>query len=261
VTRWLLNTLPTWGLLLLVPGVLIALAAGGQLVVRRRWPHVAGGEHNDVAGVMLGVLGGVYGIVLAFVIVALYEDFQAAKETVHEEATHLAQLQRNSGAFPPAVQVRIAAEIGGYAEAVVGEEWRLMEDGRESARAWARVDELYKVLQGYEPRTESESAFYGEAVAKLDEVVGSRRARLAHAQESLPGTFQIMIVGGALLLLGFLYFFGMQSTRAQLVMVVGVAGLIGFNLVLAVVLDHPFSGDMTVSHAPFREGALARFFP
>jgi hypothetical protein len=32
---------------------------------------VAGGESNDVAGVILGVLAAVYGIVLAFVIVAL----------------------------------------------------------------------------------------------------------------------------------------------------------------------------------------------
>lgn len=261
MTRWLLNTFPTWALLLLVPALLVALAVAGQLLVRRRWPHVAEGEHNDVAGVMLGVLGGVYGIVLAFVIVALYEDFQAAKETVHEEATHLAQLQRSSGAFPPAVRVRIAADVGGYAEAVVEEEWKLMENGRESAAAWARVDDLYAVLQGYEPRTASESAFYGEAVSTLDELVASRRSRLTHAQESLPGSFLVLIVGGAVLLLGFLYFFGMRSTRAQLVMIVGVAALVGFNLVLAVVLDHPFSGDVTVSHAPFRQGALARFFP
>ena len=40
-----------------------------------------------------------------------------------------------------------------------------------------------------------------------------------------------------------------------------VAALLDFNLLLAVVLDHPFSGDITVSFAPFKQGALSGFWP
>ncbi len=40
-------------------------------------------------------------------------------------------------------------------------------------------------------------------------------------------------------------------------MVLAVAALTAFNLLLAAVLDHPFSGDVTVSGAPLIGGALA----
>ena len=55
----------------------------------------------------------------------------------------------------------------------------------------------------------------------------------------------------------FTWLFGMKRFRTQLVLVEGVAILIGSTLMIAILIDHPFSGDLTVSYAPFQEGALA----
>jgi hypothetical protein len=257
VSRWLLNTFPTWLLAIVVVGGIAALAAAGQYAVRRRWTHTADGEHNDVAGVALGLIGAVYGIVLAFVIVALYEQFQDADANVREEATEVSQIYRVSRAFPLAVADEIRGELVDYVETVVGPEWKLMAEGEFSARAWQDVDALYETFQAYEPQTERESAFYGEAVSKLDELVAARRQRLHAAEESLPVPFQVMIIGGALVLIGFMYFVGLASARVQMTMTVGVAALIAFNLLLIVLLDHPFSGGVGVSDRAFHEGALA----
>jgi hypothetical protein len=71
-------------------------------------------------------------------------------------------------------------------------------------------------------------------------------------------TFQVLLIGGALMLVGFLYVLGVPSGRVQTVMVVSVAALTSFNLLLAVVLDLPFSGDVAVSSEPFTSGTLAQ---
>ena len=42
-------------------------------------------------------------------------------------------------------------------------------------------------------------------------------------------------------------------------MVVAVATLLGFNLLLALVLDYPFSGKVVVSNKAFTQGGLAPF--
>ena len=257
MTRWLLNTFPTWALAIIVVGTLVLFAAVGQYFVRRRWPQTAEGENNEVAGVLLGLVGAVYGILLAFVIVALYEDHQAAKGVVREEATEVEQIHRASAAFPGAVRREVRGELNDYVRTVVVTEWELMEDGRFSPRAWGRVDALYATLQAYRPRTESESAFYGEAVAKLDDLVAARRERLHFAEESLPGAFQALIVGGALLLVAFMFLIGIRSLRMQMTMVVSLAALVGVNVLLVVLLDHPFSGEVAVSSHPFQEVALA----
>jgi hypothetical protein len=255
VFRWLLNTFPSWAIVILVVGGLVAIAAAGLVVVRRRWPDFVAGEHNDVAGVLLGVVGATYGIMLAFVIVAVYEDFSDAQSTVHAEASALAELYRDTQRME--IADPMAAAIDGYVESVIADDWPLMAEGRLSESGWAGVDAMFAVLQGYEPATQSQAAFLGAAIDDLNEVVGARRARLFHASETLPGMLQALMIGGAILLVAFTWLFGMRLFRTQLLMVVGVAGLIGFSLALAMMIDHPFSGDLSVSSGPLREGVLA----
>lgn len=260
MNRWLLNTFPTWALAVFLVGGFALLAWGASRFVRRRLPSVAEGEHNDLAGVFIGVLIGVYGIVLAFVIVALYEDFKEAESVVRTEATELAQLYRDSNVFPPAVRAELRTEITTYVRTVVDEEWALMEDGKHSEEAWRDIDHLYGIYHRYEPEGASATAFYEESIGKLNELVASRRERIEAAEQSMPTEFEILIVGGALLLVGFLALFGSRDPRVQTLMIVAVAGLVGFNLLIALVLDHPFSGDVTISNHVFREGALAELF-
>ena len=101
----------------------------------------------------------------------------------------------------------------------------------------------------------------GDGVAVVRHAGDSTKDRLEHAEQSMPLEFQILIVGGALLVVAFLSFFGSANARVQTMMVSAVAALIGFNLLIVLVLDHPFSGDVTISDQPFREGALAVLFP
>jgi hypothetical protein len=237
VSRWLLNTLPTWELAVLIVGGLVALALSGLLLIRRSLPHLSRGESNDVAGIAVGLLAAVYGIVLAFVIVAMYDDFKEAEATVGKEATDVTQLYTDVA----------------YVTTVRGAEWNAMRSGREAPRAEADLRRIGHLLQGFDPKTPSHSAFYAEAIAKLNDIIGDRADRLHAARESLPGTFQVLVVGGALLLIGSLYFVGVPSARGQTLLVGGVAGLIGLNLLLALLLDLPFSGQLNVSSSPFDE--------
>jgi hypothetical protein len=107
------------------------------------------------------------------------------------------------------------------------------------------------VLQQYAPRGPTQSAFYGSAVARLDDLVAARRDRLQHAAQALPGPFEILIFGGAFAVTCLLWFFAIPSLRMQIALVAVVAGLIGFNLLISALLDHPFSGDFSVSTAPY----------
>lgn len=252
MTRWLLNTFPTWALVPIVMGPPVLFAAGGLYLVRRRWAH-ATREHNEAAGVMIGLVAAVYGIVLAFVIVVLYQDYQGAGSTVREEATELEQIERDSRAFPPAVHADIAGRLDEYTRTLVATEWKLMRDGRFSQEAWRELDGLYAAIQRFRPRTDTQSAFYGEAVVKLNELVAARRERLRYAEETLPGALQVLIFGGALVLIGFTFFIGLGPGALQVSMVMVVAGLVGLNLLLVVLLDHPFSGEVSISSHAFTE--------
>jgi hypothetical protein len=257
VNRWLLNTFATWELALIVVGGLAAVAVAGLVGIRRLLPAIGEGAYNELVSVGVGLLAAVYGIVLAFVIVALYDDYKDAEANVRAESIAVAQLVGDVGAFPQPVEAELVATLARYVEIVRNEEWDLMADGESSDRAGMTLVDFGRLLQGYEPTTASESAFYDEAVDKLNDVVSERQERLHRAESSLPTPFQVLLLAGAAILIVFLYFLGGPSPRAQTLVVAGLAVVIGFNLLLALVLDYPFAGDIAVSDEPFGDGLLA----
>lgn len=260
MTRWLLNTFPTWLLGIIVVGAFAALGAIGHRVVQRRFSHVMSEANNELAGRLIGVLIGMYGIMLAFVIVSLYQEMNATEANVRAEATELAQLYRDSGAFSADVSSDIHDAIGAYVHTVVEEEWALMEDGMFSGEALAEIEDLYRIYQSYEPADGATTSFYEESIKRLNDLVGARRERLQHAEHSLPTPLVILLLGGALLVVTFLSFAGSSNSWTQTVMISAVAAVIGFNILLVISLDHPFSGDISVSSQPFEEGVLGELF-
>ncbi|MER7519939.1 DUF4239 domain-containing protein [Streptomyces sp. NPDC126499] len=261
MSLWLLNHFSTFTLAVLTVGGTVVLAVTGSVLLRRRHPSLARGEHNDMVGVTLGMFGAIYGIILAFVIVTLWTQLESTQTIVATEATDTALIARDAAAFPPPVRARLDAALSGYVHAVVEDQWPQMRAGRPSHAATAgKLQAVYDVLQTYEPKTAREKVFYEEAVGHLDDVASQRRARLTMAEQELPPLLQALAFGGALVLIPLTFLYGMRKLRIQLLFVSSVAALIGFSLLLVFVLDRPFAGELSVSPAPYQEGALARYW-
>jgi hypothetical protein len=261
MTLWLLLHVPTW---ILGVGTIVGLpilAAVACVVVRRRFPALADGENNEVTGVVISILGGIYGIVLAFVIVVLWEQFQAAQNLVQSEAVNVAQIVRDAGAFPEPARGSVVRSAGDYVHSVVEQEWPRMSSGIDSRSTREALDRLYGAVVAYEPQTQVEQAFYAEIAGKLDEIVFSRRQRVHQATYELPPVLEALIGFGALLMIAVMYFFGTRSTRIHVFMSAAVAALLAFNLLLVLLLEHPFAGEVAVRSTPFRQGVLAQFWP
>lgn len=261
MSLWLLNHFSTGTLAVVAVGGTVLLAVSGSVLLRRRYPSVARGEHNDMVGVTLGMFGAIYGIILAFVIVTLWTQLEDTQTIVSSEATDAALIARDAVAFPPSVRARIDAGVSGYVHAVVEDQWPRMRAGHPSYGATeTHLQEAFRALQGYDPKTQSEQVFYEQAVDHLDDVASQRRARVTMARQKLPPLLQALAFGGALVLVPLTFLYGLRKLRVQILFVASVAGLVGFSLLLVFVLDRPFAGDLSVSPAPYREGALAQYW-
>jgi hypothetical protein len=259
VNRWLLNTFTTWELAIIVVGGFVLFAIVGLFVTEKIAPGLRRGDINDVAGVILGVLAAIYGIVLALVIVSLFDDFHKAKSDIRTEASAVAMVYLDSRGFAPPVAAALKKEIGDYVYDVRTGEWKALSHGAESEKAQGDLDRMYRTLQSYQPNTLSQRAFYSEVVARVNDLMTARRERLTDAEEGIPTTFAILLLLGAFLTLGFTFLFGVKDIRIHTALAVSLALLIGFNLLVALELDYPFSGQVTVSSSPFTTGALAEF--
>ena len=259
---WLLNHFSVWSLTLGTVGGFAILAVLGCLAVRRRFPGVVEGEHNELVGVLLGVFAAIYGVLLAFVIFILWDDRVQAQDTVSAEATALSQIVFDAQALPAANRDAITSAVDRYVHSVAEDEWSAMRVGNGPApRATAALDQLRASIAGYTPRNETESAFYGDAVASLTQTATQRRDRLGVGGDGPLTLLEILLVGGAIVFVPLTYLFGHRSRLAHSSFVAISTGLIALGLLLTVVLGQPFAGDLAVDPGPLHQGALAQFWP
>ncbi len=251
--------------ILVVGGACLA-AIGGLALVQRLVPASRRREQNDVAGFIYAALGVIYAVLLALVVIAVWEEFGRARITVESEANALAEVFWLAHQLPEPERHRLQELARSYAEEVVGEEWALMEQGkaplmehtRATPRGWVLIDDIRATLQGYEPRTEAEQELYAEGLDQVQRLADARRTRLVAAEESIPTVLWVVLVVGGMVAVGFTYLFGLQSTWAHALMVASLAGVIALVLFTIGVLDHPFSGGARIGTGAF-ELVLNRF--
>lgn len=243
----------TWLLGFIIVGVSVLLAHVGLRLVRRVVPLPVHETQHEVGGFIIGVMGAIYAVLLAFVVVAVWDEFSDAKLVVEREANQLNDLSRMAQGFNAQTQRRTLEGLKNYARAVVDEEWETMSRGRASQKTQAAMDDLWRIYTEAEPQGGRESMLYAESLNRLNELSNSRRQRLFISNDDIPGLIQILLWGGGLIVLAFTYFFGVKSIRSQALMTAALAGEIAFILFLIVALDNPFHGSVRVSPEPVQQ--------
>lgn len=129
-----------------------------------------------------------------------------------------------------------------------------MQKGGSSVQAWHDVDHIYATLET--ASKSSSNPFYGQTLSRLNDLVVARRVRLDDAKLALPVVFQVLLLLGAVLALSTTFYFKPVGERIQVAMIGAAAALIGTAMLVALVLDYPYSGAVAVSSAPFKPASL-----
>src|SRR5215216_2932362 len=250
----------------LVIGAICLLSLGGLELVERLVPADTRQQHNDVAGFIYAALGVIYAVLLALVVIAVFEEFQAANETVKQEANAVAEIFWLGNRLPEPEGTHIQELCRSYAEEVVHNEWPLMEQGQapsmtqveETPSGWTLIDDIRASLQEVEPRTPAEEQLYAEGLDQVQRLGDARRMRLVAAEEGIPAVLWAVLIFGGVAAIGFTYLFGLQNTWAHRLMVLTLAAVIGLVLFTIGALEHPFSGGARIGTEAF-ELVLERF--
>ncbi len=258
LTQWLILNVPTWLLGLLVVGGVVLLSVTGLFACRPLLPHHTKlREHHDVAGPILGVVGVLYAVLLAFVVVTVWQNMDRTNANVQTEANYLADIYRDAEAFAPEFRERVAQLTGDYRRAVVDEEWKTMTRGKMSPSVELIMNQLWALYTHYEPRSPKEQSFFDESVRVLNSFRELRRQRLMDAQAGLHPLLWFVLIAGMVATVLLTYLFGMEDRRVQVAMIALLAMSIALILFTIMLLDFPFTGDISISAEPFRQLILS----
>lgn len=240
-----------WGFI--ITGSAVLASIGGMLLVRRSVELSTLESHHQVAGFIYAVVGVLYAVLLAFVVITVWERFEETVTRVAQEANELGDLYRSAEAFPEATRGRMRERIVRYARLVIEEEWPAMARGTASPAAWEAFDEVWRVYLRTEPGDAAESIWYAESLDRLEELSDDRRLRLLNVRSRVRGAMWATLLLGGAITIAFSYLFGTRYLWAQTVMVGALSGLIALIFFLILALDNPFAEPIRVEPAAFRQ--------
>lgn len=243
--------IPAW---LFIPACVIgscALACGLLFFVRKRITRNEQIAHNDVAGPMLTIIGTVLAVMMSFMTVGVWQEYDGAAQTAQQEASALSDLHHLADAFPPAVQRAVHAQVDRYINLVVGEEFPAMRAGGESRAAHDMAYRIQDTLIHWKAASPSEQALQSRALDFTATFLDKRRDRILANRQGIPITLwsTMMFIGAVTVL--FSFYFRVDRPAAQYIMVIAETAVISIIFTLIAELDYPFRGDIAIDPYSF----------
>lgn len=234
--------LPMWLLGVLVVGLASGVSALGVVVAQRCVPAERRRAQNDIAGYISNIAAFAYAVLLAFLAVAVWQDYQSAQATVQHEANAASDVFRQAQGYPEPFRRHVRDGIRQYVDLVINEEWPLQARGRVSPAAWRTIEALHRDLLNFEPSNPREHVVHGEQLRDIRALLDHRRNRIYAGGASLHPIVWVVIVAGSALIVAFCWFMGPPNNRGHLAMTAILGASIGLVLFLILALDLPFRG-------------------
>lgn len=206
---------------------------------------------HDVGGFIYAVITMAYAVILAFVVIVVWENFHDAEKVCQEESNAVGDMRRYSEVFPDSVRLPINSTTLDYMNGVVQKEWISMDSGKENLEVRADLLKLWRIYKHFKPTDPQHVQYLELSLGKMAEMNDKRRLRLLVSRSSLPTIMWVMLLGGSFLSIAFSFLFASPVRWVQMVMTAALSGMFGLSLFLIFALDHPFSGDVRVQPEAF----------
>ena len=250
----------------LVVGAAVVIAIAVRLLVRSRVPEKGWFVESSRSDTYMAVLGTMFAVMLAFVILFSLQTYQDARQGASREAIAVAELHVIAEVLGGESGDALHGDLNCYARSVISEEWPAMREGGPSQVTQSWVDRMAHDFTAANPVGAKQEVAYGQWFDEQALRREGRRARLAEATPSVPLPLWIVLGIGATAILAYMC---AQADRRepktiQAIPIGLVAALVTAGLLVVFALDHPYASwsgsikptEMVRSLATIEEGHL-----
>ena len=174
-----LYALPSWLVLLVGVVVAVGLACGGQLLVHRFVADANFLDDNDLNGYISGTIVTLFAVLIGFVTVVVWQQYDAMRDRVAAEASDVAGVWHDAVGLDPRARSAVRRDMLGYVKLMIGEEWPEMRSGSSSPKGAAYIMDATTDVGGMDAKTNKES---NAQVAILQLLNGRARATRSAAR-------------------------------------------------------------------------------
>jgi hypothetical protein len=237
----------------------IAVLAGASAYFTRNFTEKEGrAENNEAAGQVFTIVGGLHAVLIAFVLIGLFDSVGAALDTSYQEADSLVAVTWAGDELPAPTADHIRALATTYANQVITTEWPQMAAHETvSTVGWNTLTKLQTAIADARTTSTWQDSRRAEASNQLFAVYQDRQERLNDATAGVSTVIWFALAIGSVLSLGLPLLFGGPKIRAHVIIVSTMAATLAVLLFAIYQLQNPFAGGASIGPDAFR-GALAR---
>ena len=230
--------------------VLFVLLGQVCLYIYDRWlSKKFGGSNNEFTGIFFGALSLIYSLIIAFVIVAVWEDYEELNKTIEQETDKLTSIVIHTNTLPDSLRTPIRSAIGLYCDEVLNQ-WE-MPDASKVYQASA-MPTLRLLLMQTEPKGTLQQSLFSIIDKDFASISELRRERLGHIRSHVPTLVWLIVLVGSSMLVIFSFLIETRSVRLKRTGVAFLTAMIAMSIFLVYTLDHPFNSSAHVDNTPYK---------
>lgn len=229
----------------------VVLAVTCLVLLNRIWEPSRRKLHNDVIGWQATVVGPIYAVMVGFMLVTVWTNFQTAETNADQEANSLVNLFRVADGLPAVQRGETQIAAVNYCDAVLRHEWPTMGQGDVARSAQPFMMQLWGILAQTPVDGLRQQASLQQAMHELSDMTEHRRIRILETREKLPRILWAVLIAGGVITVIVCCLIGSEHTRLQFALIAVLGLLISLSLVVIADMDRPFQGVVRVSPYAF----------
>jgi len=240
---------PCWILGIVFITAMVVIAQAGLWLFNQFGWHTRLEKNNEVTGIVFGAIALIYSLILAFVIVAVWDDYNDLDKTVETETDKLSNILAHTSNLPDSLKEIVGKSISDYSDQVVDQEWQMQETRTEYPSA---IPVLRQKMLNIQVENNMQQRIFDAVDKDLSSISDLRRERLSHTHSQMPRLIWQILKAGTVLLILFTYFFHVPSARLKRLYLSFMVITISMCMFLIYTLDHPFNEQGGISNQSYR---------
>jgi hypothetical protein len=237
----------------------VALFVGISIAIvlaLRKWVPRDGDPANEWDRVLryaMASYGVLYGVTLALIAAASYENYRGVEEIVLQETSAISVLYRDASGFPEPTSTDLQVLLLEYTDNVISVDWVRQAGGVIPSHTATQVTEIEEVLFSFQPASESESNLHAATISAFNQFLGDRGARIGATAQEIPPILWLVLYAGAFINAVLIGLVGVGRLRIHLIMAGLVAAFVGMVIFSIASFDHVYMGEVSVDTTLFEE--------
>lgn len=215
------------------------------------WAPAKRRVHNDVIGWQISIIGTIYGVMIGFMLYAVWANYTKAETNVNGEANALVNLFRSAQGLPAAERSTIQIAAVNYGNAVLTEEWPAMAANHVPQNGKPFIRQMWNVLGETPASDATQQVSLQQSMTELSSLAEHRRIRILDSESGMPNLLWTVLVVGGVITIAACGLIGTENIALHFTLLVALSLLISLALVAIADIDRAFQGGVHVAPTAF----------